>query len=157
VVWADGAQTDLGVLAAATAALASCAAGIVAAMQLHGLLRAAAVGVAVLAGAYAAVMIVPVLVVLGGIYLVMGMAAQRPSTAQRISSVVAAALIGGLLGADAYAVGVPGVLTGPILLAAGIMALPMLPTLSARARGRVLGLSSVAAVAALVVSLTIFL
>lgn len=156
VVWAGGGQTDLGVVVAAAVAVVLCAVGIVAAIELRGLPRAFAGGLAVLAGAYAAVLIIPMLVIVGGVNLVKSMAAGRPSMGQRTSWVIAAALIGAMFGTDAYGVGLPGLLTGPILLAVAFVAAQMLPNLSPRARHRVLALSAVAALSAVLLGLTIF-
>jgi hypothetical protein len=70
---------------------------------------------------------------------------------------VSTAALGALLGTDTYMIGPPGLLTGPLVLTAVVAPLQAGPGLSARARQRLLALSSIVAAAALVVSLTIFL
>jgi hypothetical protein len=129
----------------------------VCAVVLHGLPQVVAVVLAVLSGLAAAMMVIPLLLIFGGVFIVKGMVAKEPSTVQRVSWVVAAALLGALLGSDAYSVGMPGLLTGPILFAAVLAVLRAGPGISSRARRRAVELTGVVAVTALGVSLTIFL
>jgi hypothetical protein len=70
VVWANGGQTDLGVLLVPAIAVTVCVAGVVAAIELHGVARAVAVGLAILGGVYAAIFIVPLLLVTAVVHLV---------------------------------------------------------------------------------------
>jgi hypothetical protein len=157
VVWSDGSETDVRALVVASVVSAICVSSIVCAVELRGLPHVVALLLAVLSGLCAALTIVPMLLVFGGIFVVKGMLAEYPSVAQRVSWVVAAVLLGALLGSDAYSVGVPGLLTGPIFIAAIVAGLRAGPALSARARRRALELSGVAAVTALGVGLRIFL
>jgi hypothetical protein len=157
VVWSDGSETDLGVLVVATVASLLLGVSVVCAVVLHGLPQVVAAVLAVLSGLVAAMMVIPLLLIFGGVFIVKGMVAEEPSIAQRASWVVAAALLGALLGSDAYSVGMPGLLTGPILFAAVLAVLHARPGVSTRARRRALELTGVVAVTALGASLTIFL
>ena len=65
--------------------------------------------------------------------------------------------LGAVLGTDTYAVGVPGLLTGPIVIAVAVIALRAAPSLSPRTRRQALELSVIVAVGAVAVGLTIFL
>ena len=157
VVWTDGSETDLSALIVASVAAVVFAASVVCAVNLRGIPHVVAVVAAVVSGIYAALMVVPLLLIFGGVFVVKGLMARRPSASQRASWVVAAAVLGALLGVDTYAVGLPGLLTGPIVIAVAVVVLGAAPSLSRRARKRTIELSAVVAVAALAVGLTIFL
>lgn len=156
VVWADGSQSDLGVVLAAAAAGAPCVGSVVVAAQGHGVPRELAIGLAALSGVYAALILVPLFVVRFGIYLGKGLVRAPASTTQRVSWVIVAVLVGAMLGTDVYGAGMPGLLTGPILFALVVIGLGAAPRMSTRARHRVLALSLVPAVSALLIGLTIF-
>lgn len=157
VVWTDASQTDLGVLILASVAAVVLAASVLCAVELRGIPRVLAVVVAVVSGTYAAVMILPLLLIFGGVFVVKGLSARSPSAGQRASWVVAAAALGAALGADTYAVGLPGLLTGPIVIAIVAGALGAAPSLSRRNRRRTIELSAIVAAVAFGVGLTIFL
>lgn len=70
VIWSDGSETDLGVIGVALGATCICIAGIVVATNYDGIVRLIGVVAAVIAGLYALVILVPLLVVLGIVRLV---------------------------------------------------------------------------------------
>lgn len=155
VVWNDDSETDLGVLLVALAAAALFAASLVCAIELRGAARVVAVVASVVSGAYAAVLILPLLCVLAISVLVK--LARGSAAGQRLSWAVAAVALGAVLGTDTYAVGVPGLLTGPIVIAVAVIELRAAPSLSPRTRRQAVELSVIVAVVAVAVGLTIFL
>jgi hypothetical protein len=157
VVWSDGSETDLGYFVALAVAASVLLAAVLGTIEFRGVPHVVSLVVAIVAGVVTALLLVPFLLVLGGFFVVKGLLARQPTAAQRASWVVVAAGFGGLVGLDAYGVGVSGLLTGPLLLAAGVAAAHTAPRMSARARTRVRLMSAVAAVAALAAGLTIFL
>ena len=115
-----------------------------------------AVVLAVLSGLYAAAMILSALVFGGLFVLVTALLDDRAPKAVREGVwVVVAVLVGALIGADTYSVGVPGLLSGPILIALVPMALRATPSLSRRGRRLLAALGALAGVTALGVGLTI--
>lgn len=65
VIWSDGGETDLGVVGVVLIATCICIAGIVVAINCDGIVRLIGVVGAVVAGLYALVILVPLLVVVG--------------------------------------------------------------------------------------------
>lgn len=69
-IWSDGSETDLGVIGVVLVAVCICLAGIVVATKYGGIVRIIGVVAAVIAGLYALLILVPLLIVVGVIRLV---------------------------------------------------------------------------------------
>jgi hypothetical protein len=144
-------------LVLASVVLAMLAASATCAATFDGVARVVAIVVAVISGLYAAAMLIPLLLIFGAIFVAKGLLAKNPSNAQRASWGVAALLLGAVLGLGTYGVGAPGLLTGPLVIAAFIAVLGTRESISRRTRRRSLALALIVGVAALATGVTVFL